>query len=114
MAVGATGKSMIMTDGITVKPLKPTRSELLRYVRFGIDLYRGNGCFVPPLVIDELATLNPRRNPASEVCESQSFMAYRDGRAAGRITAIINRDANGRFGERVVRFGFVEIGRAHV
>ena len=108
MAVGATGKSMIMTDGITVKPLKPTRSELLRYVRFGIDLYRGNGCFVPPLVIDELATLNPRRNPASEVCESQSFMAYRDGRAAGRITAIINRDANSRFGERVVRFGFVD------
>lgn len=108
MAVGATGKSMIMTDGITVKPLKPTRSELLRYVRFGIDLYRGNGCFVPPLVIDELATLNPRRNPASEVCESQSFMAYRDGSAAGRITAIINRDANSRFGERVVRFGFVD------
>lgn len=93
---------------ITIKALKPTRRELLDYIHFGIDLYKGNTCYVPPLIIDELATLNPRTNPASEVCDSQSFMAWRDGKPAGRITAIINHDANRRYGEEAMRFGFVE------
>ena len=93
---------------ITIKALKPTRRELLDYIHFGIDLYKDNTCYVPPLIIDELATLNPRTNPASEVCDSQSFMAWRDGKPAGRITAIINHDANRRYGEEAMRFGFVE------
>ena len=96
------------SNDIIIKALKPTRAELLRYIHFGIDLYKGNDCFVPPLIVDELATLNPRTNPASEVCDSQSFMAWRDGRPVGRITAIMNHDANRRYGEKSVRFGFVD------
>lgn len=97
-----------MAQEIIVKALKPTRAELLRYIHFGIDLYRGNDCFVPPLIMDDLATLDPRKNPASEVCDSQSFMAWRDGKPVGRITAIINHDANRRYGEVAMRFGFVD------
>lgn len=97
-----------MTKEITIRELRPTRAELLRYIHFGIDLYRGNDCYVPPLIIDELETLDPRRNPASEQCDSQSFMAWRDGRPVGRITAIINREANRRFGSYAMRFGWVD------
>lgn len=93
---------------ITIKALTPTRSELLEYIHFGIDLYRGNDCYVPPLIVDELDTLNPHKNPAAEICDSQSFMAYRDGRPAGTITAIMNRNANRRYHNTAVRFGFVE------
>lgn len=93
---------------ITITALKPTRSELLEYIHFGIELYKGNSCFVPPLIVDELDTLNPDKNPASEVCESQSFMAWRDGTPVGRITAIINRDVNKRYGDATMRFGFVD------
>lgn len=93
---------------VTVCPIKPTRARLKEYVHFGIDLYRGNEYFVPPLVIDEIACLTPSRNPAYDHCEAQSFMAYRDGRPAGRITAIINRIANEKYGEQALRFGFVD------
>ncbi|MDE6160180.1 MAG: N-acetyltransferase [Muribaculaceae bacterium] len=93
---------------IIITALKPTRSELLEYIHFGIDLYKGNSCFVPPLIVDEFDTLNPDKNPASEVCESQSFMAWRDGTPVGRITAIINRDVNKRYGDATMRFGFVD------
>lgn len=93
---------------ITVRQINPTRKELLSYIHFGIDLYKGNPCFVPPLVIDELGTLDPKKNPAFEICESAMFMAYRDGRPAGRITGIINRLVNERTGARDVRFGFVD------
>lgn len=93
---------------VTVLPIEPTYSALRRYVRFGIDLYKGNTCFVPPLVIDEIATLSPNKNPAFEICEAQSFMAWRGSEPVGRITAIINREANRKFGEEAMRFGFVD------
>ena len=96
------------SNDISIISLKPTRRELLRYIHFANELYRGNGCYVPPLVADELATLDPRRNPAAEVCDSQSFMAMRGGKPAGRITAIINHDANRRYNEKTMRFGFVD------
>ncbi len=77
-------------------------------MKFGIDLYRGNDCYVPPLIFEEIETLMPSKNPAFDFCEAQSFMALRDGVPAGRITAIINRVVNERTGKREARFGFVD------
>lgn len=88
-----------------VEPLKP---DLRKYVQFGIDLYHGNPYYVPPLVYDDINTLTPSKNPAFEFCEAISFMAYRDNVAVGAITAIINRHANKKSGEKVVRFGFMD------
>lgn len=93
---------------ITITPLKPTRSELLRYVKFAIDLYKDNKCYVPPLILDEIATLSPTKNPAFDVCRAQSFMAYRDGKPVGRITGIINDVVNRKNNVKEVRFGFVD------
>ena len=93
---------------VTIKALRPTRKEVKNYVRFGIDLYKGNPCFVPPLVVDEIATLTPEKNPASEHCRSQLFMAYRDGKPVGRITALINDLVNNKNGRHDMRFGWVD------
>ncbi len=93
---------------VTIKLLRPTFSELYRYVKFGIDLYKGNPCFVPPLILDEIQTLNPKTNPAFDHCQAQSFMAYLDGKPVGRITAIINSLVNEKNGEQALRFGFVD------
>ena len=93
---------------VTVRQINPTRKELLSYIHFGIDLYKGNPCFVPPLIIDELNTLDPKKNPAFEICESAMFMAYRDGKPVGRITGIINHLVNDRTNAKDVRFGFVD------
>ena len=93
---------------ITVRPIQPVKSELRKYVQFAIDLYEHNDCYVPPLIFDDVNTLLPDKNPAFDFCEAQSFMAYRDGRPAGRITAIINRLVNEKKGIRQARFGFVD------
>lgn len=93
---------------VTVKPIVPNKENLEKYVQFGIDLYDGNDYYVPPLVMDEIHTLMPETNPAFEHCTAQSFMAYRDGRPAGRITAIINDLVNHKTGEKAMRFGFVD------
>lgn len=93
---------------IEIRSVSPDRKELKKYVKFGIDLYRGNDCYVPPLIFEEIETLMPSKNPAFDFCEAQSFMALRDGVPAGRITAIINCVVNERTGKREARFGFVD------
>lgn len=93
---------------VFVHPIATDKDQLLQYVQFGIDLYRGNDCYVPPLITDQIDTLRPEGNPAYDFCEAQSFMAFRNGEPVGAITAIINRAANEKTGERQLRFGFMD------
>lgn len=92
---------------IEIRKLSKSRSDLRRFVRFGIDLYRGNDYFVPPLISDDVNTLDPKVNPAFDFCEADYFMAYRDGKPVGRIAAIINSQVNEKEGPKV-RFGFFD------
>ncbi|MDE6121547.1 MAG: N-acetyltransferase [Muribaculaceae bacterium] len=92
---------------VFVHPIGTDSDQLTQYIQFGIDLYEGNDCFVPPLISDDLKTLDPDRNPASDFCDSQSFMAFRNGEPVGAVTAIINKTVNEKTGRRDVRFGFV-------
>lgn len=85
-----------------------SRDQREQYVKFGIDLYRNNDYYVPPLVRDDMATLDPDINPSFDFCEAQSFMAFRNGEPVGTITAIINKSANEKTGRKDLRFGFVE------
>lgn len=93
---------------IEIKKIEPTKGNLKRFTEFQIDLYDSNPWFVPPLVSDDVATLDPKENPAFDFCESAYFMAYRDGKPAGRIAGIINRQVNEKSHSRTARFGFVD------
>ena len=93
---------------VTIKKIEPKRSELKKFVKFQIELYKGNDYYVPPLIMDDIDTLDPKKNPAFEFCEAQSFMAFRDNKPVGRVTAIINRNANKKFNEKSVRFEFID------
>lgn len=84
------------------------RSQIRKFVKFGIDFYKDNPYYVPPLVMDDTNTLSPNKNPAFDFCEAQAFMAYRDGKPVGRIAGIINHKVNGRTGRKDLRFGFVD------
>ncbi len=96
------------TNNIEIRKINPVRKELRKYVQFGIDLYKGNSCFVPPLIYDAINTLIPGKNPSLEHCSAQSFMAYRDGKPVGRVTGIINHSANTKYNEKTLRFGFID------
>ena len=84
------------------------RSQIRKFVKLGIDFYKDNPYYVPPLVMDDTNTLSPKKNPAFDFCEAQAFMAYRDGKPVGRIAGIINHKVNGRTGHKDLRFGFVD------
>ncbi|MGL5894664.1 MAG: GNAT family N-acetyltransferase [Bacteroidales bacterium] len=92
---------------ITIKALSSNK-ELRAFVQFKIDLYADNPYAVPPLFTDELNTLTPTKNPASEFCSSQCFLAFKDGEIVGRICAIINERSNEAMNKKQVRFGFID------
>lgn len=79
------------------------------FVKFPIDiLYKDSPYYVPSLVLDELGTLDTKKNPAFDFCETQLFLAYRDNRIVGRIAAIINHQSNGVWNQKNGRFSFVD------
>lgn len=85
-----------------------SKDDLMKFIHLGIDLYKGNDYFVPPLIYDERATLNRSKNPAFDHCDATYFLAYRGGEIVGRIAAIINHKSNERWNQKHARFGFVD------
>ena len=85
-----------------------SKRELKQFIQFYYDLYRDSSQAVPYLFFDEMATLRRDKNPSFECCEADYFMAFKDGRMAGRVAAIINRRANERWKVSQVRFGWFD------
>ena len=85
-----------------------TRRDLRRFVDFPEKLYKGCDNWVPALRGDEFDTFNKKKNGAYDYCESECYLAYKDGKLAGRVAAIINRTANEVWKEKNVRFGWLD------
>ena len=85
-----------------------TRCELRRFVNFPETLYKDNPYYVPPLVFDQMDTLDQKKGAAQEFCDSELWMAYKDGKPVGRVAAIVNYKANEQWNHKEVRFGWFD------
>ena len=92
---------------ITVREVKSARDRRL-FVSFPNVLYRDNPYYVPPMYADELADMNPRKNPAFSYAEARYFLAFMGKRIVGRIGAIYSTRANERWGTHRMRFTQVD------
>ncbi len=85
-----------------------TKRDLKKYVQFPIDLYKDNPWYVPSMRSEEMAVLNPKKNPSFETAEARSWLAYKDGKIAGRITGIYLPKYKEIWGKNQARFGWVD------
>ena len=92
---------------VTVTRVQNKRS-FKQFLHFPIALYKDMPAFVPPLIMDDEETLNPKKNPAYEFCDAAMYLAYKDGKLAGRVAAIVNRKANEAWHHDEVRFGWFD------
>jgi GNAT superfamily N-acetyltransferase len=106
-SVTAGGKTTGGSFMIAIKEAA-TNMELKRFILFPCSLYEGNPFCVPALYQDELNTLRKDRNPAFEYCEAKYWLAYKDGKLAGRIAGIINRQYISIWGKKYARFGWID------
>lgn len=82
--------------------------DLKAFIQFPHALYRGHPCWVPALTLDELNTLRRDKNPAFAHCQARYWLAYRDGRIVGRVAAILNRRHIEKWGQKYLRFGWLD------
>ncbi len=91
---------------IEVRPVKGF-GELRRFVDLPYRLHAGTP-WIPPLKLERYAYLSRKLNPFFRHGEAEYFLAWRDGRIVGRITAQIDRAFNEYHKHRWGLFGFLE------
>ena len=78
-----------MTDALTIRPIT-SRKDYKAFVDLPFRLYRDDPHWVPPLKGEALGLLLPEKNGWLSHARMQLFLAERDGRAVGRISAHID------------------------
>ena len=68
-----------------------TPAEMDRFIRLPSVLYAADPNFVPPLLLEREEALSPKKNPYFQHAEAKFWLARRDGRDVGRISAQIDR-----------------------
>jgi GNAT superfamily N-acetyltransferase len=90
-----------------VSPVRGRR-DLSAFIAFPYELHRRDRLWTAPLRRDVRVLLSREKNPFFEHAEAGYFLAWREGRVAGRIAAIHNRLHNEFHRDRVGFFGFFE------
>ncbi len=93
-----------MVDIVEVKSKKQQKL----FVNFQLELYKDCPYFVPPMIADELAIFNKKKNANYENCEAVFYLAYKDNVLAGRVAAILQHAYNDKTGKKIVRFSRID------
>lgn len=91
---------------LVVVPIELPR-DAGRFVKAWWPIYRGDPHWVPPLISERRAFLDPRKNPFFRVAKVQCFMAYRGRKPLGTIAATVDTELQARE-PGVGLFGFFE------
>jgi hypothetical protein len=85
---------------------RPAASDA--FVRLPWAIYRDDPAWVPPLLLERREHLDPRKNPFFETAATRFWLALRDGRPVGRISAQVNRAYLAKHGDATGHFGMLE------
>jgi hypothetical protein len=75
-----------MPSAPTIRPVV-TKADRKAFVALPFRLYKDDPAWVPPLKDEAMGLITPGKNPFFEHAEAQLWLAERDGRVVGRISA---------------------------
>ena len=93
-------------EKLTIVPVQG-KSMLRQFINFPLDLYKNCDKWVPAFEDDEYKSLGAD-NPSLAFCERELYLALRGKKVVGRVAAIINHNANKKWNEEIVRFGWID------
>ncbi len=85
-----------------------SKKELKEFIMLPFDLYKQDPHWVAPLIGDQIAFFNPKKNPYYRHSDVQLFMVKDKNKVVGRISAHTNTMHNKFYGDKVGFFGFFE------
>ena len=98
---------MTLTGEITVS-LVENDATFWEFLRLPWRIYQGDPYWVPPILSQQHTFMDPQRGPFFEIGEARYFIAYRDGKPVGRLSAHINWLHDQHHGLETGFFGFFE------
>jgi len=93
---------------ISIKQITNNK-ELKQFVKFPFGLYKNCKYWVPPLIRDEMVTLNATKTPVFKNAEAFYFLAYKNEKIVGRIAVIINHLEIKELKKKKIRFGWIDM-----
>lgn len=85
-----------------------SKKDMKTFLLLPEKLNAGRPNWVHPILMDDRKYFSSKKNKAFEYCDAILLLAFREGRAAGRIMGIVNKRFNEHRGVKIARFGFVE------
>jgi len=94
-------------SSVGVRPVE-SRGDLRAFIDLPFGLHAGSAQWVPPLKVERRLFLNKRLNAYFKHADAQLFLARREGRVVGRVSAQIDHAFNRYQGNDWGQFGFLE------
>ena len=85
-----------------------SRAAVSAFLDVPFAVYAGDRNWVPPLYFERHEHLSPKKNPYFDHADVSLFVAERDGKPVGRISAQIDRLHIERYKDATGQFGFLE------
>ena len=85
------------------------RKDLRRFVNFTFTLNSQNPHWTPPIIEEEIDTLDQTKNPVFKNAKAHYFLALKDKEVVGRIAVIINWIEVTKLKKKKVRFGWFDV-----
>ncbi len=93
---------------IEIKQVK-TKKDWKIFATFAIKLYKDNPHYIPAFIADEKNIANPKKNPSAQNAIVKAFLAFKDGKIAGRIAGIILKDSELEEDKKLLRFSRFDV-----
>jgi hypothetical protein len=95
--------------GLEIRENRPGDKKTLRdFLGVTKGIYAGDRHWVRPLDMEIEERLDPKKNPFFEHAEGTSWVAYRDGKPVGRMSAQIDREHLAAHKDDAGFFGFLD------
>src|SRR6201996_1074411 len=85
------------------------KAMLQRFIRVPFNVHKHDRAWSPPLMMEREEAFSPKTNPFLRRAEVRFWLARRDGRDVGRITAQIDPLAQREGAQRVGHFGCLSV-----
>jgi len=91
---------------LSIHPVRNSQ-DLKRFIRVPWTVYARDRCWIPPLLFERKQHLSAK-NPYFRHAEWQAWVAFRNGKPVGRISAQVDQLRLDRFRDETGLFGFLE------
>jgi GNAT superfamily N-acetyltransferase len=102
-----------MASPLSIRPVE-TKADKQAFVNLAWDVYRDDPAWVPPLKDEVHGLITPGKNPWFEHAKAKFWLAERDGKPVGRISAQVDELVLEHMGKGTGQWGMLETRDAEV